>query len=187
MTTSDGAAAVVEVGGVGAHARPGAAVLAERQAGLHADFLERPIAAVAIELVRLGVVRHEQIGPAVQVEVEHGDAERLRGRIEQPRRGGHVFEGPVALVAIEPRRRPGVGFGRAIRLRLAVGAAEDVGLGGPADVVADHQIEQAVAVVVDPQGRGAEPGALAQARPVGDVDESSVAGVAGTTGSVRRR
>ena len=39
---------------------------------------------------------------------------------------------------------------------LAVEAAEHVVLGRPLDVVADEQIEQAVAVEVEPQRRGAE-------------------------------
>ena len=50
--------------------------------------------------------------------------------------------------------------------------------GRPAHVVADHQIEQAVAVVVDPQGRRAEARAVAEPGLVGDVDESSVTRVA---------
>ena len=49
---------------------------------------------------------------------------------------------------------------------------------GPAHVVANHQIEQAVAVVVDPQGRRAEARAIAEPGLVGDVDEASVTRVA---------
>ena len=42
---------------------------------------ERAVPVVAIELVGLGVVGDEEVGPAVAVVVEHGDAERLAGGI----------------------------------------------------------------------------------------------------------
>ena len=84
---------------------------------------------------------------------------------------------PLPLLRYSHDVAPGIGLGRAVRLRLAVGAAEHVGLRRPPDVVADQQIEQAVAVVVDPRRRGAEAGAAAEPGALGHVGEPAVAAV----------
>ena len=95
-------------------------------------------------------------GQGSSVVVEQRHAQRLRRRVEEARLRGHVLEGAVSLVAEQPRRRAPIRFGRAVGLLLAVDAAVDIGLRRPADVVADEQIEVAVAVVVEPQRRRAE-------------------------------
>ena len=66
------------------HSHPGTrlAIVAERHPGFEADVPESSVPQVAIQLVRLRVVGDEEIGPAVLIDVEHGDAERLRARIE---------------------------------------------------------------------------------------------------------
>ena len=69
------------------------------------------------------------------------------------------------------RLRSAVGFA------LAVHAAENVVLGRPLDVVADQQIQQAVAIEIEPERRGAEGAAAAQAGLFGDVDEVAAPGV----------
>ena len=155
-------ARVVEVGRVDAHAGARPAVGAEGDAGLDADLLEGAVALVAIELVGLRVVGDDQIRPAVLIVVEHRHAERFRARVEDAARRGDVLERPVAAVAKEPAGVAAVGLGRAIRLLLAVGAAEDVVLGRPLDVVADEEVEQAVAIEVEPERRGAERGPSAK-------------------------
>ena len=167
-----GLAGVVDVGRVDAHAGARPALLAEREPGLQTELGEGAVAVVAIQLVRLRVVGDEHVRPRVEVVVEQRDAERLRGRVEQTRLRRHVLERAVALVAEQPRRRAAIGLRRAVRLLLAVHAAEDVGLGRPADVVADEQVEPAVAVVVEPERRRAEALAVAEARLRGDVDEA---------------
>ena len=53
---------------------------------------------------------------------------------------------------------------RAVRLILAVHAAEDIVLGRPLHVVADEQIQQAIAIVVEPQSGRAEAASVPQAR-----------------------
>src|SRR5205823_14491080 len=95
----------------------------------------------SIQLVRLRVVRDEQIDPPVVVEVEHRNAESLRGRILQPGAARDVFEGAVAAVAIQDGALPVVGFRRAVRLRLPVERAEEVLLDRPFDVARDEQIQ----------------------------------------------
>ncbi len=105
-------------------------------------------------------------------------AQRLRRRVKQSGLRGDVLERAVAAIAEEPGGRAAIRFRRAIRLLLAVHAAMDVGLGRPAHVVADEQIQPAIAVVVEPQGRGAEAGAIAKACPRGDVHEGALAAVA---------
>ena len=69
-----------------------------------------------------------------------------------------------------------VGFGRAVRLRSAVEATEEILLDGPLDVVADEEIGVTVAVVVDEGGTRGEAG-IAHARFRGHVDEGPVARV----------
>ncbi len=61
---------------------------------------------------------------------------------------------------------------------FSIQTAEDVVLGRPFHVVADKEIEQAIAVVIEPHGRGAESFALAQAARAGHIDKRSFAGIA---------
>ena len=56
----------------------------------------------------------------------------------------------------EPAGFAAIRFGSAIGFVLAVEAAEDVVLGGPFDVIADEEVEQAVAIVIEPERGGAE-------------------------------
>jgi hypothetical protein len=60
---------------------------------------------------------------------------------------------------------------------LAVKAAEDIALRRPLHIVADKKIEQAVAVVIEPERRCAECHALAQTAGIGHVDKSALAGI----------
>ena len=106
------------------------------------------------------------------------DAERLRARVEDAARRRDVLERAVAAVAEQPARVAAIRFGRAVRLLLAVEAAEHVVLRRPLHVVADEEIEQAVAVEVEPQRRRAERRAAAEAARLRDVDERALAGIA---------
>ena len=71
------AAGAVVVAGVDAHRAARDAVLAVGHAGRDPLLGERAVPVVAIELVRLRVVGDEDVGPAVAVVIEDGDAERL--------------------------------------------------------------------------------------------------------------
>ena len=106
------------------------------------------------------------------------DAERLRAGVEDAARRRHVLERAVAAIAKQPAGLAAIRLGRAVRLLLAVEAAEHVVLGRPLDVVADEQVEQPVAVEVEPDRRRAErlrpPSPLA----LRDIDERALAGVA---------
>ena len=70
-------ARAIVVGRVDAHGAARDAILGERHAGGDALLRERAVAVVSIQLVRLRIVRDEDVGPAVAVVVQHGDAQRL--------------------------------------------------------------------------------------------------------------
>ena len=156
-----------------ARATPG---FAECDAGADGDVLERAVAVVAVQPVRLGVVGDEQVHPAVAVEVEHRHAESLRRRVEDAGLARDVLERAVAAVVKERRALALVRLRRAVRLVLAVERAVQVGLDGPLDVVRDEQIELAVVVVVEPQRARREP-AVADAGLLRDVRERAAASV----------
>ena len=84
---------------------------------------------------------------------------------KMPLVGGDVFESSVAAIVEEPAGFAAVGFGRAVGFMLSVEAAEDVVLGRPLHIIADEKIEQAVAIVIEPERRSAE--AVAAAEPAG--------------------
>ena len=134
-------AAAVVVGRVDPHRAPRLPLLTEGDARRLADLLERAIVLVPVEEVRLGVVGHGDVGPAVAVEVEGHDTERLAGRVEEPGLLCHVLERAVPPVAVEAVGRSPVRLGSAVRLADPVEGAEDVGGLGPLHVVAHEQIE----------------------------------------------
>src|SRR5256886_16534094 len=78
----------------------------------------------------------------------------------------------------EPTGVATIRFGRAIGFVRAVKAAEDIVLGGPGNIIADEKIEQAVAVVIKPQGRCAEALMPEEAAGTRGVHESPFTGVA---------
>ena len=176
------AAVVVEVAGVGAHARDLLAALRVRDAGGEGDLLE-PLPAEVVEEERgLVVVRDEHVRPAVVVEV--GDAEAHALADVRADAGGrrHVGEGAVAVVAEERVRQALVAVRVAVvgRLRpVAHGLRRRV----PHAVVGDEQVEVAVLVVVE-EGGGHRPQrpvvgvALREAGAPGHVLERAVAAVA---------
>ena len=72
-----GAAGFVVVGGVGAHARARHPRLVEGHTRRHGDIGERAVAAIAIEPVRLCVIRNEQIDPPIAIVIDQCRSERL--------------------------------------------------------------------------------------------------------------
>ncbi len=176
----------VVVGGIDAHAGARRAGLVERDTGRQADVPERAVARVAIEAVRLPVVGDEQIDPPVIVVVEQRHAERLGVRVVDARRAGHVVERAVPRVVEQRRALAVVRLGRAVRLPRPVQRAEQVLVDRPLDVVRDEQIEEAVAVVVEPGGARREAG-IGDARPIGDIHEPPAARVAKQVVASERR
>ena len=111
------------------------------------------------------------------VVIEQSHAQRFRTAVENAAGGGDIFKRPVAAIVKEPAGGAAIGFGRAIGFVLAVEAAENVVLRRPLHVIADEQVEQAIAIVVEPQRGGAEALALAESAGIGHVHECSLAGV----------
>ncbi len=71
------AAGFVVVGGVGAHARARHPRLVEGHTGRHGDIGERAVAPIAIEPVRLCVIRNEQVDPPIAIVIDQCGSERL--------------------------------------------------------------------------------------------------------------
>ena len=107
----------------------------------------------------------EQIGPAVAIVIEHRDAQRFRGGIEDAALRGDIFERAVAAIAEQPAGVAVIRLGRAVGLVLAVQAAEDIVLRRPLDVIADEQVEQAVAIEIEPERGRAEGRCVRPGRP----------------------
>src|SRR5207253_3953601 len=103
---------------------------------------------------------NHDIGPSIAVVVEHRDTKRFRTRIKDAAFRSDIFESAVALVAEEPAGGSTVRLRCAIRLLLAVGAAEYVVVGSPIHIVANEQVEMPIAVEVEPK-RGRTEGASA--------------------------
>ncbi len=91
----------VVVGGVRSHARLRLAVAAQRQPRRESGLRERPVPVVPEEQIWHGVVRDEDIRPAVAIEVGEDYAETVEARVHDSRRTRDVREGAVAVVAVE--------------------------------------------------------------------------------------
>src|ERR1700678_460755 len=96
---------------------------------------------IAIQLVGLGIVRDQQVGPTIVLVVQKGDAERFGTGIENAAGRSGVFEGPCGGIVEEAASFAAVRFGGAVGFLFAVEAAEDVMLRRPLHVIADEQIE----------------------------------------------
>ena len=100
-------AVVVEIAGVHAHVGFSFAVRAERHAGLDGGVRERPVMLIDPELVFLLVVGHEEIEPAVAIEVGRNGPERPAERLAQAGGDRHIREFPAAQIPVEViRLRP---------------------------------------------------------------------------------
>src|SRR5439155_5502500 len=117
---------------------------------------------VAIKLVGLGVIGHEQIRPAIMIVVQQCNSQRFRTAVENSARRGHVFKSTVALIVEEPAGGAAIGFGSAVRFVLSIKAAEHIVFRRPLHIVADKEIEPSVPVVIEPQGGCAKTLALSQ-------------------------
>ena len=141
-------AVAIEVARIDAHVRLALARRAEcgsrRQRGVD----ERTVALVDPELVLLFVVRHEQIGPPVTVEIRTHHAQRRPELPGYARGDRHIGEPAAAHVAIEPAGRRAVHLRTAVVRRAGRTEARCVCLQGVVQVIADEEIEQTVAIDV---------------------------------------
>src|ERR1051326_362370 len=122
-------AAAVIIGGIGAHGPARHSIFAVGYAGGHAFLMESAVAQIAIELVGLGIVGHEEVGPAIAIEIEHGHAEGLAGGIAEPGALAGFLEASATEVVVQPGTRALVGFRRAIGFGGAVERAPQIVLG----------------------------------------------------------
>src|SRR5579872_119812 len=90
---------------------------------LRSDISEGSIAVVAVEIFASEVVDHVEVGPAVVVEVAPSAAETVtRVVFVEARRGGHIAEGSVAIVAHHEIGRAVLGIVIGRRIFVLAGA-----------------------------------------------------------------
>jgi hypothetical protein len=150
---------VAKEAAVDSHRPARVAVAVERNSGLRADLFEGAVAAITQQKVLHRVVRNDEIHPAVLIEIDRRQPQRLRGwnvRHGVPYlhagRGRDIGEFSAAVVAIEVRKRPFERIGAAVGPQRSVERAvkRAIDVGRPADVIADEQVEVGVVVVIQP-------------------------------------
>src|ERR1700722_5584050 len=105
-----GRTGIIEVRYVDSHARAGFSFSTERKPSFHRGIFECAIALIAIKLVGLSVIGHEQIGPAVIVVLEQCYSQRFGAAVENSARRRHIFERAIAAVMKEPAGGPAIRF-----------------------------------------------------------------------------
>ena len=139
------------------------------------DFFPLALAAVREQEVLHRVVGDEQIHQSVAVDVGGDDAERFAEGALDVGAGADLGERSVAVVVIEEARRRLEDARDAVEtLAELVVAAEHVVRQRELDEAAQHQVEPAVVVVVEPDG-ARRPAGRGDTGFVGDVGEGAVA------------
>src|SRR5712671_8164325 len=87
-----GMAAAVVVGGVHAHAGARHAIFAESYTSGDSALFEGAIFFIEVEFVGLSVIGNQDVGPAVTVVIEDGDAQAFRSGIAEPGFLGDIFK-----------------------------------------------------------------------------------------------
>ena len=170
-------AVIVDVARIDAHPGLRLAEWSECRAGQEPAVLERPVVPVDPELVLFAIVGDVEIDPAVTVEVGGRHAQcrpELRG---EAGRVGHIQEGAVAVVAIQPALLGAVHLRRAVDPAARRPVARRIQRRVPGQVVPHEQIEPAVAIEID-EGRGHAPPVRRKAASRRDVGEDAAAVVA---------
>ena len=134
------ASRVVVVAGVCSHAGARTARIAEGNSGRKSLLFKCAVVVVVIQLVRLRVISHKQIEPAVVFIVDESNAERFAGWVEEAGSFGDVLETTVAQVVIEPRALSLVDFRGAIGFMCSIERASLIAGQRPLDVVGDEKI-----------------------------------------------
>src|SRR5947209_7068131 len=94
---------VIVIRGVCAHAGFRVPVLAQGDSGRYGNFVELPVAPIHEQEVVHRVIRYEDIGPAVTVEVESQDSQSVAGFGPDAGLQADVLEAAVAVVAVKLR------------------------------------------------------------------------------------
>ena len=170
-------AVAVEVGCIDAHARLGAPHVVESDAGQQRLVVEPASSVVDPKLVRVAVVGHVEVGPAVGVEIGGNDSQSGPECRVKPGRFGHVFEAAPALVAKQAVGNGVVGAGPTIVARATLGIAFTLEVGRKVSIMGDEQVQPPVTVVVK-EGGARAPARIIGSRELGYVAERAIAVVA---------
>src|SRR5690606_15620836 len=100
----DGETPFVRPRRVDPHPRERGAVPVGREARCEPQILERAVATIAEEEVRHGIVRDEDVGKPIAVDILDDDTERLAAKPGDAGELGDVLESPVALASKQKRR-----------------------------------------------------------------------------------
>ena len=135
------APAPVVVRSVNTHRAAGLAVLGIGDPSRDPVLAERAVSLVAIQLVGLGIVSLEDVGPAIGVVVKDCDAQRFGRRVVHARPGADIFKRAVPSIPVQHRWLPWIRLGRAVRLGGAVHRAPQVLVRRPLHVVSHQQVQ----------------------------------------------
>ena len=141
------------------------------------DVFEGSVAQIAVQFVRLRVVGDQEVRPAVAIVVQQGHAQRFRRAVEDSALRGHIFKDAVSAIAKQPAGSTMVASGVQYDLLLPSTLQKTSCSGDHLHVIADEKIQQAVAVVIEPDCGRAEGASSAQPGLLRDVDESARARV----------
>src|SRR5437899_4316167 len=165
------------------HGRLFCAVFAERSTRFHADFRKLPVALVAIEKVRRGVIRNINVRTATIIEIGPCDAEAVIAiRVVDSGPLGYVRKGAVSIVVKQCISRSLKAAWATLHINphvLAIVAAAknwrmmQIELG----VVHHHQVKKSVAIVVG-KGRSGGPSPVGNSCLGCHISESAVPVVA---------
>src|SRR5690606_5842471 len=156
----DGETPFVRPRRVDPHPRERGAVPVGREARCEPQILERAVATIAEEEVRHGIVRDEDVGKPIAVDILDDDTERLAAKPGDAGELGDVLESPVALASKQKRRLRRKHGDGAILLRPRSEGAVDAFFVSrrPLDVATKKKIQVTVEVVIE-EGRGPHPAA----------------------------
>jgi hypothetical protein len=167
---------VVDVGGIDAHPGEGDAALIHDEPRLYTDLAERAIAVVGEEQAGGEVVGHHDIRPAIPIVIDDRDPQHPCPRRLEPYLCGHIAKPSISEVTVERQALAGkVLNGAVILLGCAVGAVKVCLLAGvPVHIMADDQVQEAIAVVVE-EDCCAVPCALLEADLLRGLTEGAIA------------
>src|SRR5216684_2700578 len=103
-------AGVPEITYVHSHAGARLALAAKRQPSLDRCVFECAVTLISIQLVGLSVVRHQQVGPAALVIIQHCNAKRLGTAVENSAGSGNVLKSAAAAIVEQPARFAAIRF-----------------------------------------------------------------------------
>ena len=109
---------------------------------------------VAEQLLGKAVVGHQNVWPAIAVDILESHAQAFAGRLQQAGLGAHVLEAAAAQIAIEQMGHWGEFIGMTVGAQGPFTAAPFVLTEVPVEVTGDKQVQLAVAIKVDEAGAG---------------------------------